>query len=139
MRRRAVIFDDDDGVRFSLRYLLDGRGYEVFTFPEPAVCPLYAVEKCPCPAETSCADLIISNVNMHAINGIDFLEQLIQKGCRQRHFALISGAFSEGDLARASKAGCVLFSKPLNVAAITAWVEEVEKSIPSERVLYSWA
>jgi DNA-binding response OmpR family regulator len=72
-------------------------------------------------------------------SGVDLIEQLIQKGCKQRHFALMSANFSEADLARASKIGCTLFNKPLDFAKLTAWVEEVERSIPSERVLYDWA
>jgi FixJ family two-component response regulator len=76
---------------------------------------------------------------MVGTNGLDFIEQLIEKGCRLPHFALMSGAFSAADLVRASKLGCVLFMKPLNTEALTAWVEEVERSIPSERALYDWS
>jgi len=75
---------------------------------------------------------------MHGANGIDFLEGLIQKGCRQRRFALMSGDFSDADLIRASRLGCTLFDKPLDVAALTAWVEETERSIPLERKLFDW-
>ena len=138
MKRRAVVFDDDALIRFTLWSLFDRRGYEVFTFPEPGLCPLHAVQKCPCPTDASCADVIISDVNMHAANGIDFLEQLLQKGCRQRHFALISGSFSDADLTRGSQLGCRLFSKPLDMEQITAWIEDLERSIPSERTLFDW-
>jgi len=138
VRRRAVIFDDDPLIRFSLWSFFDNRGYEVFTFPEPDLCPLHVVQQCPCPADTSCADLIISDVNMYAANGIDFIEQLIQKGCRQRHFALISGNFTDAELARGSNLGCRLFGKPLNMEQISAWIEEIEKSIQTERILFDW-
>ena len=138
MRHRAVIFEDDALIRFALWKLFDDRGYEVFTFPEPGMCPLHVARECPCPADTSCSDLIISDVNMHGANGIDFLERLIQKGCRQRHIALMSGSFSEADLTRASRLGCTPFSKPLAMAALTAWVEEIERSIPPERKLFTW-
>jgi DNA-binding response OmpR family regulator len=138
MRRRAVIFEDDALIRFALWRLFDDRGYEIFTFPEPGLCPLNVVRECPCPADTSCSDLVISDVNMSGTNGIDFLEGLIQKGCRQRHFALMSGNFSEDDMARASQLGCALFGKPLAMARLTAWIEEAEQSIPPERKLFDW-
>jgi len=138
VRRRAVIFDDNDSIRRCMWNFFDQRGYEVFSFPEPGVCPLHVVRECPCPVDTSCSDLIISDVNMHGANGIDFLEGLIQKGCRQRRFALMSGDFSDADLIRASRLGCTLFDKPLDVAALTAWVEETERSIPLERKLFDW-
>lgn len=138
MRRRAVVFDDNALIRVALWNLFDRRGYEVFTFPEPGLCPLHVVRDCPCPPDTRCADLIISDVNMSGANGVEFIEQLIQKGCRQPHFALMSGNFSEADLARASKLGCALFSKPVNIVQVLAWVEEVERSIPRERILFNW-
>lgn len=139
VRGRAVIFDDSALIRHALWNLFDGRGYEVFTFPEPGMCPLYVVRQCPCPAGSTCSDLIISDVNLLESNGIDFLEKLIQKGCRQRHFALMSANFSEADIARASQIGCTLFNKPLEFPKITAWIEEVERCIPSERILFDWA
>ena len=139
MRRRAVIFDDNDLIRFTLWSLFDRREYEVFTFPQPGLCPLHVIRECPCPANTSCADLIISDVNMMGVNGIEFIEQLIRKGCRRPHFGLMSACFSPTDLVRASKLGCTLFTKPLDMARVTAWVEEVECSIPSERILFDWA
>jgi hypothetical protein len=71
-------------------------------------------------------------------NGIDFLEQLVQKGCKQMHLALMSGNFTETDLVRASRLHCKLFAKPLAMAQLTAWVEEVERLIPSERTLFDW-
>lgn len=138
MRRRAVIFDDNDLIRRMLWFFFDQRGYEVFTFPEPGLCPLHVVHKCPCPGESSCADLTISDVNMLGANGIDYIERLIEKGCKQRHFALISASFSETDLARAAKISCALFTKPLDIKAIQDWVESVEQRIAPERVLYNW-
>jgi DNA-binding response OmpR family regulator len=138
VRRRAVIFDDNDLIRHSLWVFFDQRGYEVFTFPEPGLCPLHVVRECPCPGDASCADLIISDVEMWNANGIDYIEQLLVKGCKQKHFALMSGNFSDADLVRASKIGCVLFTKPLEMDAVEAWVKVVERSIPSERVLYDW-
>ena len=109
-----------------------------YFFPEPGLCPLQVVQECPCPGETSCVDLTISDVDMSGKNGIEFIEKLIEKGCKQRHFALMSGYFSDADLTRASKVGCVLFTKPLEMDAFAAWVEMVEKAIPSGRVLHDW-
>lgn len=77
------------------------RGFEVFTFAEPSLCPLHVVQECPCPVNSRCTHLILSDVNMSETNGIDFVERLIQKGCRQPLFALMAGTFTEADRARA--------------------------------------
>jgi CheY-like chemotaxis protein len=139
MRRRAVIFDDQESIRTVLWLFFDRRGYEVFSFSEPGLCPLHVVRECPCPAGSCCSDLIISDVNMMGANGLDFIEELIERGCRLPNFALMSGDFSDADLDRAAELDCVLFTKPLNMEALTVWVEEVEGSIPSERILYDWS
>jgi CheY-like chemotaxis protein len=138
MRHRAVILDDNASIRNLLWTFFDSRGYEVFAFPDPQLCPLHTLHECPCPAESSCADIFVSDVKMENGNGIEFLETLIQKGCRQRHFALMSGNFSEADQARAKRLNCKLFPKPLDIAQLTAWLEEVERSIPAGRILHNW-
>ena len=137
-RYRAVIFDDNSVIRRVLESFLGHLGYEVFTFPDPRLCPLHVLGKCPCPAFTTCADVIISDLNMADENGIEFLEQLIQKGCLRPQLALMSGDFSDEDLSRASRLGCALFKKPLDMVEFGKWLEEVERSIPSKRTLYNW-
>jgi len=138
IRRRAVIFDDEDLFRKVLWMFFDQRGYEVLTFPYPDVCPLHVASECPCPLGTLCSDIIISDVNMLGKSGIDFIEKLMEKGCKQRHFALMSGAFTDADRARAALLACAVFEKPINMEALTAWVESVERSISAERVLFDW-
>ena len=137
-RYRAVILDDNSLIRKMLWSFFDRLGYEVFTFPDPGLCPLNVLAKCPCPAFTRCADVIVSDLNMVDGNGIDFLEQLVQKGCQRPHFALMSGHFSDDAVARASRLGCTLFEKPLDMARFAKWLEEVERSIPSKRTFYNW-
>jgi len=136
--RRAVIFEDDEVVRSMLWLFFDRRKYEVFTFPYPDLCPLHISLRCPCPIGTICSDIIISDVNMPGRNGIDFVEELISKGCKQRYFALMSGVFTDSDRARASSLGCAVFEKPIDLGMLTAWVEAVEKFTPTERVLFNW-
>ena len=138
MRYRAIILDDNSTIRKVLASFFDRLGYEVVTFPGPGLCPLHVIHACPCPAFTRCADVIVSDVHMVDGNGIDFVEQLVRKGCQQPHFALMSGGFSDEDLARASRLGCTLFQKPLDMVQFAKWVEEVELSIPSQRTISDW-
>ena len=138
MIHRALVFDDNSLVRFSLTMFFGGRGYEVFTFSRPEMCRLDLGRKCSCPAETSCTDLIISDLNMPEVNGIDFIERLIGKGCKQRHFGLMSDDFSSTDLVRAAHLPCTLFRKPLDLQKVKEWADEVERSIPLQRILLDW-
>lgn len=139
MRKCVMIFHDERLFRTALWAFFDQRNYEVLAFPEPGLCPLHAHQQCPCPDGTSCSDLVISDVNMFGKNGIDYIEELMKKGCRQRHFALMSGGFTDADRERAAKLGCALFDKPLDMNALTTWVESVEKAVSPERRLFDWA
>ncbi len=138
MRLRALIFEDEAAIRQLLWFVCDRRGYEVFTFPDPGMCPLHVIDRCPCPAGTSCADIIISDINMLEVNGLDFVEALATKGCALPHFALVSGAWTDEDRARASRLGCTLFVKPFSFVELTTWLEHVERRVAPTRRLLDW-
>ncbi len=138
MSYRALIFDDQPEIRLVLWRLFDGRGYEVFTFPHPAICPLHQEDQCPCPANQACADVIISDLNMPIQNGLVFLEEQITKGCRCQNLALMSGELSPEEIAKAEALGIKVFVKPFRLAEIISWLEQIEKGIDPHRHLSQW-
>jgi CheY-like chemotaxis protein len=138
MRIRAVIIDDEPLMRQLLEDVCEMRGYEVFTFPDPGKFPLHASNRCPCPSGTVCADIVISDLRMPNVNGLDFLDGLVRKGCRNLHYALISGHWTEAAASRAKQLGCKVFGKPFDIRDITQWLEEVEALIAPERELFNW-
>jgi len=138
MRIRTVIFDDNPGIRMGLWGVCDRRGHEVFTFPDPGICPLHVMRRCPCPAGTVCADIIISDIDMPQVNGLDFIEELHTKNCVAPHFLLISGEWSDADHARAVRLGCRLFTKPIHMEELNAWLEKIEPMVSPARKLLDW-
>jgi CheY-like chemotaxis protein len=138
MNYRALIFDDETAIRQALWALFDSRGYEVFTFPHPATCPLSQEDFCPCPAAQACSDVILTDLNMPVQSGLLFLEEQIKKGCKCEHFALMSGALTPQDIARAESLGIKVFLKPFKLAEIAAWLDQIEKEIDPERNLANW-
>ena len=74
MQIRAFVIDDDAEIRSILASLLEIRGYEVVTFPSAVVC-----RRCPCLAGQVCADIVISDVSMPRLTGVQFVEQQIMK------------------------------------------------------------
>lgn len=135
---RVLIFDDDEAIRQMLWTLFDKRGYEVFTFPHPATCPLSGKKNCPCPDDQSCSDIIISDVEMPFKNGLAFIEEQLDKGCKCKHIALMSGAFTDEDLAKAKSLGLTIFVKPFRFKELLDWVSQIERQIDSKRVLTDW-
>ncbi|MDY7031147.1 MAG: response regulator [Thermodesulfobacteriota bacterium] len=138
MNYRALIFDDEKTIREILWSLFDDRGYEVFTFPNPGTCPLSQAELCPCLTDETCADLILSDMNMPIQKGLIFLEDQIEKGCKCKQLALMSGSFSEEDLSKAKSLGIKIFKKPFNLTEIHNWIDEIEKDITPKRKLSDW-
>ena len=138
MRTRVLIFDDDPLIRQMLWAVCDRRDYEVFTFPDPGLCPLHTVERCPCGEDEICADIILSDLAMPNVPGLDFVESMIHKDCRCPRIALMSGSWSEDDIARARNLGCRLFAKPFHISQIVEWLDEVERLLSPNRRLYSW-
>ncbi|MEW6673871.1 MAG: response regulator [Thermodesulfobacteriota bacterium] len=135
---RVLIFDDDDSIRKLLWGYFDGRKYEVFTFPDPKSCNLCDIQSCDCPTQEACADIIISDLNMPFMKGLDFLELQIKKGCKCRHLALMSGDLTVADADRAKPLGIKLFKKPFRIREIDEWVKKVEGEIPAGRQLTDW-
>ena len=132
---RAVIFDDDIDVLSFLRRIMQRRGYEVKTYDRPVDSPLYQCSECPCSLyDSECPDLIISDVSMPVVNGVQLLESSIKKGCRCRHLALITGSgLMESDLIRMAKYGTRYFLKPLDLDEFYSWLDRVEREVGSSR------
>ena len=77
--------------------------------------------------------MIISDIDMPVVNGVDLLESAKIKGCQCRHLALISGkGLTDEGFTRMEKYGVRYFPKPLNRVAFYAWLEEVETDIAND-------
>jgi DNA-binding response OmpR family regulator len=135
---RVLVFEDDDALRKLLWEYFDSRKYEVFTFPNPKSCALCDIHSCNCPVQHACADIIISDLNMPFVKGLDFLEQQIKKGCKVRYLALMSGYLTEDDSDRAKALGIKLFEKPFRLTELYDWAKTVEEMIPDNRLLTDW-
>ena len=138
MTFRVLIFDDDEIIRKILWEFFDDRGYEVFTFPHPRSCDLVDIKTCTCPVSFACADMILTDLNMPFMPGLDFLENQIKKGCKVRHMALMTGDNDKKVSDHARSLGIKFFSKPFSIQEIEEWVEMAEKDIPEGRSLYNW-
>jgi len=135
---RILIFDDSEEIRSLLYEFFNRRGYEVFSFPNPCVCPISHEKICPCPTGEACSDFILSDLNMPVQQGIDFLEGQIRKGCQCNNMTLMSGDFTENDIVRAKSIGLMLLRKPFGITEILEWIVSIEKTIDPDRKLSDW-
>ena len=134
MKPRVLIFEDDNTLRSLLKHILDQRGYEVFTFPDPAMCPVYNTLNHNCRADHACADIIISDVNMPTETGLQYIKDRKENGCKIKYRALMSGDWTDSDLKNAQELGCRVFHKPC-ILELLLWLDDCHKRINPERRL----
>jgi CheY-like chemotaxis protein len=129
---KVMILDDDPLILSLLVNIFHRRGYEIVTYSNPTVCPLYSIEASPGHKDEICPSVIISDYDMPFVNGVEFIETLHRKGCRCPHIALVSGSFPEQDnLDRVAKLGVKFFAKPLHGNLISDWLDQIETRLHS--------
>lgn len=138
MNKRAFVLDDEEILRELLKQVFERRGYEVISYSNPGLCPLYNEGSCRCTDGEACGDIIISDVSMPHVSGLDFVERQKETGCKLKNVALMSGAWSGSDVEKAKSLGCKVFQKPFSLAEIEEWLDECEKEIDPGRILTDW-
>jgi CheY-like chemotaxis protein len=124
---KAVILDDDPVFLTVLCELLGCRGYEVEAYPSPSLCPLYSDRTSTSAREWP--DIILTDFNMPAVNGIEFVEELRRRGCTCKHIALIAGQNPDSSLRhRAAMLGLKFIPKPFRLQQFEGWLDETERA-----------
>ena len=132
---RILVFDDHEEILDLLTVVFESRGYEVLTYPHPGAFPNFDHDSCSCPNGQSCTDIILADINMPVMRGIDFIESQLSKGCQCRHVALMSGDYTSDDIKRADELGLKFFQKPFDIGEVFEWLDDIEKKIcPARRL-----
>lgn len=124
---RALLFEDDPVLRDLLTVLLEGRGYEVLAYSEPLDCPVYTEGgRCGCPAGAACGDVLVTDVEMPRVTGLQMLADQLGRGCRTdvRNIAVMSGGWTDARREVARGLGCKTFDKPFAVREFERWLAD---------------
>jgi CheY-like chemotaxis protein len=135
---RAFLLEDNDAIRVGLSEILASKGYEVFEFSNPAICPLQTSSECRCNGNQTCTDIIISDLDMPNMTGLDFIENQKKKNCKCQNVVLMSGNWSDHELARARELDCKTFTKPFPFQEFYDWLNDVVRNIEPSRELTDW-
>ncbi|GAX61006.1 two component signal transduction response regulator [Candidatus Scalindua japonica] len=128
MKIKAVVLEDDDSIRSLTCEILKDRGYEVFASSEPFFSPVYLNQECDCPEEY-CTTIVITDINMPNMTGLEFIEHQRSMGCKFQNVAVMSGRWTNETLAHANRLGCQTFCKPFKVNEIKKWLDECEERL----------
>ena len=135
MKYRTILCEDNESIRKVLNFILQERGHEVFSYEDAGDCPISSCAECKCNQINPCADIIISDLLMPKVNGLEFIENLKKNGCRIKNIALVSGFWIEEDISRAVEIGCTVLHKPSPPEELFKWIATCEKNIAPQRVL----
>jgi DNA-binding response OmpR family regulator len=128
-KKRVIIFDDEIAILTMLEKHFIQRGYEVLTFEEPVVCPVYENSSDNCENIYPCADLMFVDFKMPKMNGVELLEHQKQRGCKlhANNKAIITGFVIDEYLDRINKLGSALIRKPFAFSGISSWLRACEE------------
>lgn len=138
MEFRALVFEDNDQIRNIVIEFLERNGFEVYSFSEAGSCPLFLEKKCPCPSKHACVDVILADINMPGITGLEFIDNQVKKGCKVKNIGVMSGAWNNNQIEQANKLKVHIIHKPFKMKDFVSWLEDCKSKIDPERVLSNW-
>lgn len=130
-KRRAIVFDDEESMLTLYKNFFLSRGYEVFAYADPVVCPIHAEYVAASSRLKPCADVLITDYKMPRMNGLDLLNAQSRHGCRMlvMNKALISGFVHEELRNAVQGLGYAFFSKPVKLDELESWITECEQRV----------
>lgn len=134
MKLRILVFDDNADIRELLHTALSSKGYEVTTLSDPSEFPFLYKGDCPCSPEKPCADILIADIVMPNIDGIEFYKKLKGNGCLplvHGNVAIMSGYLTIHYMKELNDLEIHYFRKPFQLGEIYSWVEQCRARIES--------
>ena len=135
MKLKILIFDDDPDIRNLLQTALSGKGHDVKTFSDPTEFPLFDKDSCPCTEEDPCADILIADIVMPNVEGIDFFKILKRSGCvplERGNVAIMSGYLTIHYMNELNALNIHYFRKPFELTEIYSWIDQCVAIIEAE-------
>lgn len=119
------LIDDERCIRDSIKWYLEGLSYKVVIAKTPSTCDVYNDHDCT--KETPCGHALIIDHNIPKINAIDFIESLLERGCKGMvsNMLVISGNITQVDIVKATDLGCTVAQKPVCFDFLRTWLENL--------------
>ena len=137
MKIRILLFEDEHAIRRPLCVFLRARGYEVLDFPSPMTCSLVTEKKCTCSRDRACADLVITDMKMPGMTGLELIRMMAEKGCQAstQDKIVISSTITPEQAVEFRTLGCHYLPKPFQMEELLSLIRVCEKNIPRDRKL----
>jgi len=124
MEVRVYIFEDEKDVRNPLAYYLKGSGFVVYDFDNPR----QFSQKISCRESKKYIDVVLTDIQMPQMDGMEFIEHLLNLGCSPQNIAVISGYLDRKTETFLSERGIKVYKKPHSLLEISEWLNHLKKN-----------
>ncbi len=132
MKSRVLVFDDDNNLRNLIVEILEEIGYEVLSFQNPS-----KIGKKLQLEYSKTDDIVITDIEMPIMNGIEFIKKLIKVNFKTENIAIMSGNWTESSLDFANHFGIKILKKPFSLNDLMFWCKKCENQTKSNYFIKS--
>ncbi|MDT8421386.1 MAG: response regulator [Desulfuromonadales bacterium] len=124
-RPKVMIFEDDPVILKLFKGLFVFNGHDVVSYSDPSKCPLLKDSLCECQRESPCADVIIADMEMRNMTGLELFALQSKRGCKapDGNKLLLGNKLTAEQQATILRLGCRFIRKPFNTYEIVKWME----------------
>lgn len=126
---KVIVFEDDPVISKLFKDLFVFQCHDVLSFTEPTVCPLFKKTECDCPKDSPCADVLIADMEMRCMSGLDLFKNQRTYGCKAlgENKLLLGERLTTEQKNAVDEIGCRFIKKPFNAYEIVKWLEGCAK------------
>lgn len=126
-----LLIERSDDFRNLLKEFLELDGHHVTAVADPEDCPVYRRPDQPCPMDCPCGDAMLIDQHLKNMSGLEYIELQLDRGCvlSNRNKVLMAASWKHDEVDRAVKLGCTVWTKPVHLPDLRAWLKDIEKRL----------
>jgi len=132
-KKRVIIFEDEEPLKDLFTLVIERHGCEVDFYESPFYFPVNQCIECLKNGSKRCADILLTDIVMPVVSGLDFIEDWLTKGCKIPQIGIMSGYWTDDKIIRAKKLGGTILEKPVPVSTLSSWLKECINKIDNAK------
>ncbi len=126
--QHLLIIENEDSDRDALGRYSEALGYKPILISDPSVCKALNSGEQKCSNHKPCANTLLIDKDLPAIDGLSLIECQIEKGCKvaSHRKALMVRTMSEQEKKEASRLGFHVLQKPVTSETLENWLSGLE-------------
>jgi len=128
---KILVFENDPFVVLMFKSSFILHGHDVLIFSDPTACPLLSGTQCACHEKSWCADVLIANIKMPHMGGIEFFEKQRKQNCKipDENKLLLGDVLTSAQQSSIDDLGCHFMKTSVNTTEISQWLDGCAKRV----------